>query len=166
MKHPIAKTKNNVAVYVDLVNSQAAVHIAQQPYLLGLVKELLGQLKAEGPRVRVDQNMGRNIGYNYVVETTEKDTILYAQRLHDETFTRFVKNGMPRTTQYLTVILERDEDGSYQLQDTWVGRLSPPRPGSQHETTRSKPFWATHAFVLDGQAVQLRTVTKVCPYEN
>jgi hypothetical protein len=164
MKHPIARTSNGVPVYVDLVRSQAAAHIAHQPHLLELVKELLQRTTVDGSDLRLDEDMGRNIGYSFVVETTEKDTILYAQPIRDDTYARFVKNGIPKTTQHLTVILKKDEDDKYELLDTWIGRLAPPRPGSTDETARSKTYWSNHAYVFDGQPIQLRTVTKVCPY--
>ncbi len=164
MKHPIGQTANGTPVYVDLTRSQAAAHIAQQPYLPGLIKEALAKLSATGPVVSIEQDMGRNIGYNFVVETTDKDTVLYARLLRDEVYTRFVKNGKPAQTSYLTIILELDSDNEYELVDTWIGRINPPRPGSTHETVKSKPYWAKHAFVFDNQSVQSSTITKKCPY--
>jgi len=165
MKHPITRTRNGNAVYVDLVQSQAATHIAQQPRLFGLVREALQEITAEGPEMRIEKDMGRSIGYNFVVETTEKDTVMYAQFVRDNIYTRFVKNGKPLTTQYLTMILHRDDEDNYELHDTWVGRLSPPRPGSKDENTDSKPYWENHAFILETQqSLQLRTLTKECPY--
>ena len=62
MKHPIGQTANSTPVYVDLTRSQAAVHIAQQPQLPGLVKEALAKLTATGPTISVEHDMGRNIG--------------------------------------------------------------------------------------------------------
>jgi hypothetical protein len=164
MKHSIAQTRNGMAVHVDLLQSPAAAHIAQQPYLLGLVKELVQQTTARGPEMRIDRDMGRPIGYSSLVETSDKDTILYAQLLRDSAFTRFVKNGEPLATQYLSIVLRRDEDGNYELHDTWLGRLTPPSPGSDNETDTSKTYWASHAFVFGNHSVQPRTVTKVCPY--
>ncbi|HSX17652.1 MAG TPA: hypothetical protein VLH86_06155 [Patescibacteria group bacterium] len=164
MKHPITSTRNGIPVYVDLVKSQAGAHIARQPYLLGLVKELLATITATEAEISIEHDMGRAVGYSYVVETTDKDNIVYAQRLHDDAYTRFVKNGTPLSTNYLSIVLRRDADGDYELDDAWVGRLNPPRPGSANETANSKVYWTKHAFVLDGQPIQLRTLTKVCPY--
>jgi hypothetical protein len=165
MKHPIAHTKNGIPVYVDLIHSQAASHIAQQPRLLELVKEALKKASARGAEVSIEQDMGRAIGYNFVVETTDKDTVVYAQLMRETIYTRFVKNGKPAPTNYLTLVLRyNDDEGGYELHDTWIGHISPPRPGSENETESSKPYWATHAFVLDGQPLQLRTVTRDCPY--
>jgi hypothetical protein len=164
MKHLITKTHNGKPVYVDLIHSQAAAHIAAQPRLLSLVEEVLRQTRVDTPTMHIEQDMGREIGYSFVVKTSESDTILYARLIRDQTYTRFIKNGKPLATKYLSILLGVDPSGSYELQDTWIGRLRPPRPGSNNETTTSKPYWENHAFVFDGQAMQARTVTKVCPY--
>jgi hypothetical protein len=163
MKHPVGKTKNGVPVYVDLIASKAAKHIAEQPYLLQLIKEVLKGVEAHDPDLKLEKDMGRAIGYDFVVNTTPKDIIFYAQLSRDEVYTRFVKNGQPHSTQYLSIELHR-HDNSYELQDAWIGRLSPPRPGSGAETTDSLDYWSVHAVVLDKQSLQLRTLTKVCPY--
>lgn len=164
MKHPITQTRNGMTVYIDLIQSPAAQHIATQPRLLILVKEVLQQTSAKAAEVRLEKDMGRSIGYDFVAEASDNDTIFYAQVARDDTYTRFVKNAAPRTTQFLTIILQRDSDGEYELYDSWIGRLSPPHPGSNKETTDSKIYWANHAHILNGQSLQLRTVTKVCPY--
>ncbi|HSX35393.1 MAG TPA: hypothetical protein VLH84_00490 [Patescibacteria group bacterium] len=165
MKHPIGDSSNGVTVCVDLIRSKAAAHIAQQPHLLGLIREAVSKTTVRGPQMSIEHDMGRAIGYNFVIPTTEKHTILYARMVHDELYTRFVKNGQPQPTQYITIILTRSETGdSYELQDAWIGRVSPPRPGSQHETPASKSYWSTHAHILNNESLQLRTVTKTCPY--
>lgn len=151
-------------MYVDLIGSQAAKHIAQQPHLLELAKEMLGHTVARESEVNIEYDMGRSIGYSLVVSTTDSDTILYGRLLRDEIYTRFVKNSKPASTQYLTAILKRDDDGNYELTDIWIGHLNPPRPGSANETAESKSYWASHAFVFDNQPVQLQTITKDCPY--
>ncbi len=164
MKHPIGQTRNGIAVYVDLIQSQAAKHIAQQPHLLGLVAEALQQTTLRGSDAKIEHDMGRVIGYNFIVKTTDSDTIFYAQLLRDDTYTRFVKNGKPLSTQYLSMVLHLGEDGDYQLTDAWIGRLSPPRPGTADETAESKSYWASHAIILGNESLQLRTVTRACPY--
>ncbi|HSW66480.1 MAG TPA: hypothetical protein VLI54_05070 [Bacillota bacterium] len=165
MRHSIGRTRNGMLVYVDLINSKAGIHIAQQPYLLGLLKQALAGISAKGVSMSIEHDMGRSVGYNFVVKTTEKDTVLYARLLRDELYTRFVKNGKPLATTFISMVLERDTDKNYELRDAWIGRLTPPRPGSDQETVDSKQYWAEHAYVLDNQSLQLRTVTKTCPYE-
>ncbi len=164
MKHPIVQAKNGVTVYVNLIGSPASASIAQHPYLLGLVKELLPQINLTGLVCAFDRDMGRPVGSATVVETSDKDTILYAQALHGDMYKRFVKNGKPLPTQHISVVLRRDADGSYELQDTWVGPMRPPQPGSDEETAAGRQYWGTHAFVLDREPIKLRTLTKTCPY--
>ncbi|HEX8227092.1 MAG TPA: hypothetical protein VF572_04475 [Candidatus Saccharimonadales bacterium] len=164
MKHIIGKTNNGTTVYVDLINSQAGTKIARQPYLLALLKELVGRTKITGNDLQFEQDMGRSVGHEAIVETEDGDSIIYAQKLKEKTYTRFVKNAKPETTQYVTLTLCKDDDGSYQLLDTWIGRLTPPRPGGDNENADSRPYWDTHAYVLDGEPVQAKSITKVCPY--
>lgn len=164
MNHPIVQAKNGVTVYINLIGSRASASIAQHPYLLGLVKEVLQQTRITDSTLYFDHDMGRPIGSANVVETSEKDTILYAQALHDDRYKRFVKNGQPLPTQHISLMLERDADGGYELLDTWVGPLRPPHPASDDATAASREYWDTHAFVLDLEPIKLRTLTKTCPY--
>lgn len=164
MKHPVGQTRNGAQVYVELIGSPAAQHIAQQPQLLTLAKEMLKQITVRGVEVSIEHDMKRLIGYNFIVATTERDSILYGRLLKDDVYTRFVKNGKPLSTNYLTVTLLRDSDHNYELSDIWIGRLRPPRPGSTNETAESKPYWSNHAFVLDSKSMQVRAATKTCPY--
>jgi hypothetical protein len=164
MKHPIGHSRNGIAVHVDLIQSQAAKHISQQPHLLNLIAEALQQTSLSGPNPVVERDMGRPVGYNFVVKTSGTDTVFYAQVLRDDTYTRFIKNGKPNSTQYLSMLLHKNADNEYDLVDAWIGRLSPPRPGTSDENAESKPFWESHAIILGNESLQLRTVTKVCPY--
>ncbi|HEX8182235.1 MAG TPA: hypothetical protein VF575_01380 [Candidatus Saccharimonadales bacterium] len=164
MKHVIGKTNNGVTVYVDLISSQAANQISRQPYLLNLLKELVERTVITGNELQFDQDMGRPVGHESIVETSDTDTVIYAQKLKDDVYTRFVKNAKPKPTQHVTLILQKNTDDEYELIDTWIGRLSPPRPGSKYENAESIPYWATHAYVLDGEPVQSKSITKDCPY--
>lgn len=164
MRHPVGHTSNGVVVHVDLLQSEAARHISQQPHLLELASEVLARKSVHGPSLRMEYDMGRTIGYSYVVATTEQDQVFYAQLLQDPAYTRFIKNGKPLATTYLSLVLRRSEDGAYELVDTWIGRLNPPRPGTTGETADSKPYWTSHALILGNQPLQLRSVTKTCPY--
>jgi len=165
MKHPLGHSRNGLAVHVDLIHSEAAKRIAHQPHLLGLAGEVLQKKVLRGTEIVIEHDTGRSIGYSFVVPTTDTDTVFYAQLLQEEAYTRFVKNGKPSSTQYLTLMLRRDEGtSSYELSDIWIGRISPPLPGSIDETSESKPYWTSHAYILGNQPLQVRTVTKICPY--
>ena len=164
MQHPIGQTRNGAYVYVDLINSPAAKHIAVQPQLLTLAKEMLGQITVQGPAISVEYDMRRPIGYSFIVATTDDDTVLYGRFVKDEVYTRFVKKRIPLLTQYLTITLAQKSRGNYELSDIWIGSIRPPRPGSTNETAKSKPFWSSHAFVFNNQPMQLQTITTTCPY--
>jgi hypothetical protein len=165
MKHPVGSTRDGATVVIDLIHSDAAKHISQQPHILGLAQEALQKITLQGKDIRIEHDMGRPIGYNFVVDTKDTDTVFYAQLLRDNVYSRFVKNGKPLATQCLSLILaKQDGEDAYELLDVWVGGLNPPRPGSANETTQSIPYWKTHAIVLDKQQLQTRTITKECPY--
>lgn len=164
MKHTIATAKNGPQVYVNLIGSYAGDSIGQHPYLLGILKEIVEKSKLSGPKMSFEQDMGRPVGSADVVETTEKDVILYAQTPHGEDFLRYVKNGKPESTNHVSLTLIRDEDGNYELTQTWVGRMRPPYPGTDSETKAGREYWDKHAFVLDRQPIKLRTLTKTRPY--
>lgn len=167
MIHFIGYAQNGVPVYVDLVASEAAKHVAYQPYLLTLAAEALQHIDLSQPAAGFEYDMGRIIGHDFVVETTEADTIFYVQLVRDSVYTRFTKNGKALPTKYLSMILERSpglEGPQYNMRDIWVGRFIPPRPGSAEETAESGPYWKEHAFVFENQPIQSRTITKTCPY--
>jgi len=164
VKHLVGQTHNGVQVYAQLIGSPAGENIARQPQLLTLAKEMFAKVTLRGPKVDLEYDMARPVGYSFIVKTSETDTIFYARLLKDDMFTRFVKNGKPQATRYITVALLRDSDNNYELSDIRLGRLMPPRPGSASETADSKDYWSSHALVLDTQPLQLKTVTKTCPY--
>ncbi|HSX33496.1 MAG TPA: hypothetical protein VLF91_04120 [Candidatus Saccharimonadales bacterium] len=164
MKHHVGETRNGVQVYAQLIGSPAGQRIARQPQLLSLAKEMLATVSLYDYEISMEYDMERPIGYSYTIETADKDSVFYALLLKDDVYTRFVKNGKPLSTSYLTVTLSKTSDNNYELSDVWIGRLTPPRPGSKNETAESKPYWSNHALILDSQALQLQTVTKACPY--
>lgn len=165
MKHLVGHVRNGAAVYIDLVHSEAAKSISLQPYLLGLARELIRRSTLKGAASLLVRDMGRAVGYNFVVPTNDASKIFYAKTLRDDVFTRFVKEGKPLSTHFLTLSLQRHEaDDDYELIGVWAGKVGPPRPGAADETDESKTFWASHAYVFDKQPLQSHTITKVCPY--
>ncbi len=161
--HPVSSHKG-VHIYVNLTQSPAAAHISQQPHILTLAKELLDSLKLEGSTLAIEHDFGRNVGNTDVVETTAKDTVVYAKKLRQTTFCRFVRRRQMTPSQFLSLLLIKDDAGNYELRDIWVGRQVPPFPGEDNEKPDSKTFWESHALVIDGQALQLSTLTKENPY--
>lgn len=165
MTHSIYTTPGDTEVTIDLIKSEAAYNIARHPQLLGLIKEALVGKKLVGPEVYFEHNFGRTVGYDLIIETSDDAGVFYAQVLRESTYTRFIKGVKPPSTNYIAVGLKRSAEGhTYELQNVRLGRLSPPRPGAHNEASASRQYWANHAIVYDGQALQVRTVTKGCPY--
>jgi len=164
MIHRIGIARNNIEVLVDLINSGAAKNIARQPQLLTIAVEALRKVNLKGQELSIEYDVGRTIGYDYTIETGDKDTIFYAQANGEDIFTRFTKNGKPEATQHITLLLQYESsDNTYRLHDIHIGRKKPPKLGSQHETPESKLFWHDHAVIFSGQAIQSRTITKILP---
>lgn len=159
-----AKSSDDYEVYVDLITSSAGQYLSRQPYVINLVKEVLKPMSLSGARVSIERDMGRVIGNTDIIETTDSDTIFYAQPNKKSVFSCYAKNRYPSPSRKLTIILQRDKDGNYEINDTWIGPHSPPFPGDENATAKSKAFWQTHALVQDANALQSKTITKVCPY--
>lgn len=151
-------------VYAQLISSYTGQLIARQPQLLTLAQEMLASVTVYEPKISIEHNMGRVVGYSFTIATNEKDAVFYGQILKDTIYTRFVKNGKPVPTNYLTVSLHKERETVYELSDIWIGRLIPARPGTDKETAQSKSYWSNHAVILDGQRIQQHTITKTCPY--
>ncbi len=163
-RYVVTDSVNGREVYINLISSSAGLTIKRQPHLLQLVKEVVAKKKLVGPKVLVEQEMGRVIGNSDVVVTNEKDTIFYAQPHKKDVFSRYVKNRSVLPSSKLTIILEQDEDHNYEVVDTWVGPSIPPFPGDKDENSESKTYWETHALVVDTQVIQPKTITKTSPY--
>ena len=160
----INETNGGYSIYVNLISSPAGHYLSRRPYIIALLKELLPTKKLRGKRVVIEQDMGRNIGTTDVVPTSDADTIYYAQAIKSEVFSRFARNRYPKVSTTLTVVIEQDTDGNYEVVDTWIGTNHPAFPGDESETEESKTFWQTHALVQDALAIQSKSITKICPY--
>lgn len=163
MKHLIGRSRNDVAVYVNLIQSEASKRIAREPQLLRLVAEAIQQITIRKAVAQIEHNMGRVVGYSFVIKTTGSESVFYARLLRDDAYTRFVKNAKPTPTQHISMVLQQDK-GIYELSDAWIGRFSPPRPGAANETHESRLYWADHAIILGNEPLQPRSITKECPY--
>jgi len=163
-EHFITTSTNKKRIYGRLTQGPLASNVARNPHLLTLVKEVVSPLNLTLPAVTIEQDMGRNIGYSDQLETKEKDIVFYARQTHSQEYTRFVKHRKSDHTSFLTIKLQVDEDGNYELTNAWIGKLFPPIPGTPDATPSSKDYWLTHAVVFNGQPLLASTVTKECPY--
>ncbi len=163
-KFVITEIDKNHEVYVNLISSPAGHYLSRRPYVMGLIKRLVTSRKLGSGRIIIEHDMGRNIGTTDIVSTGSNDNIYYAQPVKTEAFSRFAKNRYPQPSNTLTVIVEQDEEGNYEVSDTWIGPYCPAFPGAKDETADSKTYWKTHALVHDARTIQSKSVTKNCPY--
>jgi hypothetical protein len=163
-KYMLDQTKDKYDIYINLISSPAGIYLSRRPYIIGLIKELLATRSLKGERIVIEKDMGRGIGTTDVVTTSDKDTIYYAQPLKSDVFSRFARNRYPQVSNILTVVIQRDQDGDYEVYDTWIGSNYPAFPGDKQQTKASKEYWKTHALVQNAQHIQSKTLTRVCPY--
>lgn len=165
MIHKIGDTSNGRAVGIDLIRSSISNQISRNPHLISLAREALSGMALDKPHVVVTQNMGREIGYNFVVEAADPENVFYAQIIKDDTFIPFTKKGDPKSTSLLTLILDYSEtNNSYILQDIWIGPFRPPYPNQADATSASKKYWEKHAHIFRDQPIKTSTLTRTCPY--
>ena len=157
-------SQNGREVYVKIINSLAARYFSRQPHLLGVTKEALLTLDLAEPTVAITIDMGRAIGNTHVVSTGEKDSIFYAHQPKKAINLRFVKNRSMESSQELSLVLERDDDGDYEIVNAWVGSLYPPFPDAADATDESETYWQTHALTEGSEPIDLQTVTTRRPY--
>lgn len=163
-KYTIAERPDGSEVYVNMITSAAGAYFGKLPYVLNLVEEVLKTSKVHGTHIQLEHEMGRIIGNTDIIETADTDTIYYAQPLKKVVYSRFAKNRYPMPSSKLTIILDKDSDGNFEVTNTWIGPCSPPFPGDATETKTSKQYWETHALAHDAERIQSKTITKVCPY--
>lgn len=165
MIHKIGNTSNGTAVGIDLIRSSISDQISRNPHLISLAREALSGMTLDKPHVVITQNMGREIGYNFVVEVANPENVFYAQIIKESTFMPFTKKGDPKSTSLLTMILDYSEaEDSYILQDIWIGPFKPPYPTQEDTTVVSKRYWEKHAHIFRDQPVKASTITRTCPY--
>ena len=78
-KHPVTASASGHDVYVNLIASLAGQYLSRQPYVLNLVKEVLEPMHLKDQSILIEHDMGRVIRNIDIVETSEQDTIFYAQ---------------------------------------------------------------------------------------
>lgn len=164
MIHPLTKSANGKSVYAQLINSAVSEKISREPHLLTLAEELLAEATLEGEHIVYEHDMKRVVSNTEVVETKEGDIVFYAQAKKSPIYTRFVKHRKIEPTSYLTLHLQKDEAGDYELIDIAAGKMIPPKPGEEGADERSLLFWKQHAVVMNGQPILAKTTTKDCPY--
>ncbi len=157
-------SQNGQQVYVGIIGSAAGSYLSRQPYLISIVKELLLTLDLTQSKVITSQDIGLTIGNTHIVVTGVRDAVFYAHPPKKANSLRFVKNRSMESSREVSLILQQDNDGDYELVDVWIGPLYPPFPDAEDATMESKAYWQTHAFTAGSEPIDLQSVTSVCPY--
>jgi hypothetical protein len=148
-------------VVVDAANS----HVATHPTVLAVLPEALGQIGGGDEQIVTEVDLGRVIGENIRVATSDADEIVYAQRTGRRGLTRFVKNREPEDCTSVVVILRKITGGAYVLVTAFIGTHCPAEPWDQkYADKESVPFWNSHALIWGAEEVVEDTETTECPW--
>ncbi len=163
-KEFLGKTENGFEVYMDRASSHAITHIAHHPKLFELIKKIIPTIEATGEVIRLDKDMGEEVGTTDLVETGEYDEIIYALRPLRTQYSRFVKGKKSQPTSWITIDLRRAGDTEYNLYTAFIGQLTPSFPGGNFLPDQSMEFWSKHALVWGSQEVIPGSETAKCPW--
>jgi hypothetical protein len=163
-KKYVTTTKNGHAVYVNLKYSHAATHLSDASGLQEVAKEVIEKLEPVVENLTVTVDMKRTVGYTDLVETNSEDEVIYAKRRNRSNYTRFAKNRLPLPSNFLTIVLRRLDNDSYELWSVWIGPNAPSFPGEDFETAESFRFWEKHALIWGTQEIQPGTETTERPW--
>lgn len=163
--HVIGETQNGITVSIDLVHSGAAQLISRRPHLLTLAAQIIHKITLVDTHLTMTYDMGRAVGYDFIVIPAATDTVFYAQLAKESVYIPFTKKGTPASTNLLTMVLCHNDDDGYCIDDLWPGAYRPSLPGSASETPASKDYWMNHAYIYEDQHIKVSSITHDCPYE-
>lgn len=158
---------NGKRIVFDPMHSHTATHFSDNPTLPTLAKELLSGMSLEDNLIAKDIDIGRPIGNSDVVETDDKDDIIYAMRKNreDQGYVPFTKSQSPQRSSFISIYLVKKDTETYELASTWIGRYeSPPFPQMENATHQSVPYWSKHAFAWGSQEIIPDSVLVTCPW--
>lgn len=118
---------------------------------------------AEG-RTTLEVDFGFTIGVTTCVKVKPTEEFVFAQRGNRPWLSRFVKNRQAEPTQFLTMTLEKTQNGVI-LITAYIGRKIGPEPGdTRWATPESNARWQTHALVWGSEKVNESTITTDVPW--
>ena len=97
---------------------------ASTPKLFDLAREALNSVEIYATDMVITVDLGRNIGMQDLVATSEADEIVYAKRLNRDIFTRFTRSQKPQPSSMVTLVIQSD-DSRLILASTWIGPAVP-----------------------------------------
>lgn len=150
MKKNIATTNNGINVSVIIENEHMLAHPSVTDEILA---EALTKVEYAPPFWMGTVDIGRVIGTDACVETTDADDIRYECRPGREIKSRMVYGRKPESTTLLTIGICTDDDGIETVFTAFPGLKAPkeledPRL-TESERAEAEAFWATHALCAE-----------------
>jgi hypothetical protein len=158
---------NGKNIVFDPFNSHTATHFNDDPTLRGVAEELLTGMTLEGDLIAKDVDMGKIVGNSDVVETDDKDDIVYAMRKNreDQGYVPFTKSQSSQPSTKISIYLVKKDYKIYELSSVWVGEYeSPMFPQMNNATAESVSYWRKHAFVWGSQEIISSSILTKCPW--
>lgn len=149
MKKEIGTTANGHHVHVIVNDSHMLAHASVTETLL---TEAISKIDYTPTFQMGEVDLGRVIGKNACVQTTEMDDVRYECRIGRETISRVVYGREPEDTTILTVGLCTDDDGLVTVFTAFPGKKAPKELSDpnlrESERPEAEQFWANHALCV------------------
>ena len=154
----LGHSANDLPVLLDYANTNVEYHLLETPDLLDLVREALPAivLTDEAQQV-IEKDMGRVIGTTNLVETTDRDEIVYAKRLGRDMYSRFAKDRQPEPCHSIVIVIRKQQGYCY----LWTAMCGKRLPDDAYQP--DSVFSATHAIAYDETLMQTDTITTEKP---
>lgn len=153
-KRLIGKTKNGKDVFAINADSHMAAHAAVTDEMMA---EAIKLIDYQAPFQMVTVDLGRIIGTDNCVETTDSDDVKMMYRKGRDGKTPIVFGREAEETTSLTVGICTDEDSLETIFTAFTGKIAPKEPWdpriNPEEKAESENFWKHHALVYDESAI-------------
>lgn len=149
MKKEIGTTMNGHHVYVIINDRHMLAHASVTETLL---TEAVSKINYTPTFWMGEVDLGRIIGKDACVLTTETDDVRMEYRTGRETLSRVVYGREPEDTSILTVGLCTDDDGLVTVFTAFPGKKAPKELSDpslrESERPEAEQFWACHALCV------------------
>ena len=149
MKKETGTTANGHHVYVIINDRHMLAHTSVTETLL---TEAVSKIDYTPTFWMGEVDLGRIIGKDACVQTTETDDVRYEYRTGRETLSRVVYGREPEDTSILTVGLCTDDDGLVTVFTAFPGKKAPKELSDpslrESERPEAEQFWACHALCM------------------
>lgn len=160
MSQQLGQTKDGYVVYD---------HNVQKIAYPNTIAAIIAAVETHGEAMILREvTMDVDVGVSHCIPTDETDIIFYAKHLHDERWSRFVKNKDPVPTKIVRIVLQKSQ-GKYQLVAFQLGSAILAEPDDwevlhneadpQKAFQDSTKFWQDHAWIEGTIAIDPETIT-------